>query len=53
MIEAEEVRLKAEIDNIVTKINKTLQNIESAIPNDQPPGESKGEKLTDGGLQSP
>jgi hypothetical protein len=32
MIEAEEARLKAEIDNIVAKINTTMQNIEDVIP---------------------
>ena len=32
MIEAEEARLKAEIDSIVAKINTTMQKIENVIP---------------------
>ena len=32
MIEAEEARLKAEIDSIVAKINTTMQNIENVVP---------------------
>ena len=51
MIEAEEARLKAEIDTIVTQINKTMQKIESIIPKNQPSGESESEKATDGGPQ--
>ena len=35
MIEAEEARLKAEIDNIVAKINTTMQNIEDVIPKEE------------------
>ena len=35
MIEAEEARLKAEIDNIVAKINTTMQNIENVIPKEE------------------
>lgn len=43
MIEAEEARLKAEIDGIVAKINTTMQNIESAIPKEEPTEETDNE----------
>jgi hypothetical protein len=47
MIEAEEARLKAEIDGIVSKINTTMQNIESVIPADESVAKSNGEDRTD------
>ena len=47
MIEAEEARLKAEIDGIVTKINATMQNIESVIPKDESEEEKISEHRTD------
>ena len=47
MIEADEARLKAEIDGIVAKINTTMQNIESVIPKDESAAESNGEDQTD------
>jgi hypothetical protein len=52
MIEAEEVRLKTEIDGIVAKINATMQNIESVIPKDEAPAESNSEDRPDSRIQA-
>ncbi len=46
MIEADEARLKAEIDGIVAKINTTMQNIESVIPKDESAPEPNGKDQT-------
>jgi hypothetical protein len=43
MIEAEEARLKAEIDGIVENIKTTMQKIESVIPTDDSPEAPDGE----------
>jgi hypothetical protein len=51
MIEAEEARLKEEIDSIVAKIKTTMQNIESVIPKDESSVETNDEKQTDSRLQ--
>lgn len=43
MIEAEEARLKAEIDGIVENIKATMQKIESVMPKDESPEEPVSE----------
>ena len=48
MIEAEEARLKAEIDSIVAKINTTMQNIENVIPKGDSTEETDKENWMDG-----
>jgi hypothetical protein len=52
MIEAEEARLKTEIDGIVAKINATMKNIESVIPKDEASAESTDEDRPEGRIEA-
>ena len=44
MVDAEESKLKAEIDEIVNNIKETMKRIESVVPLKTPPAEQPSEE---------
>jgi len=47
MVDMDDTRLKAEIDEIVTKINTTMKKIETVVPLNAPEADTSGDVKAD------
>jgi hypothetical protein len=47
MVDMDDTRLKAEIDEIVTKINTTMKKIENVVPLNAPEADASGDVKAD------
>ena len=47
MVDMDDTRLKAEIDEIVTKINTTMKKIETVVPLNAPEADTHGDAKAD------